>query len=185
MESVVQVCDEFNLAKSEVLLELDFLPDKDGGSPPALRSPVPDFKVKASRGYFEGERPNEPDWFYKHDDEETYNKNMKSIIPGLKDYFNRVTEIHLNLLCFVRHSGELTSCYRMQMEHGSGSGVQLFGEEEFQAFRSAIQDENFEPLHNLLVERVATRDRRYLAHISSEDEIDRVRAILNRMGGDF
>jgi hypothetical protein len=51
--------------------------------------------------------------------------------------------------------------------------------------RSAIKDENFEPLHNLLGERETARATRYLAHIQSEDEIDRVRAILNRKGGDF
>ena len=84
MERVVEACDELNLKKSDVLLELDFLPDDDSGYVPALDTPLPFFEVKASRGYFEGERVNEPDWFFKHVDEETYKKNIANIVPGIK-----------------------------------------------------------------------------------------------------
>ena len=88
MKEVVEVCNELNLTKSDVLLELDFMPD-ESGTAPALQTPVPNFKVKASRDYFEGERPNEPDWFHKHDDEQVYKSNVEKIVPCLKDHYER------------------------------------------------------------------------------------------------
>ena len=99
MQRVVEVCNELNLTKSDVLLELDFMPD-ESGTAPALQTPVPNFKVKASRGYFEGERPNEPDWYHKHDDEQVYKSNVEKVLPGLKDRYERQVICYLfNLTC--------------------------------------------------------------------------------------
>ena len=156
MKRLVEVCDELNITKSEVVLELDFHPDGSGRAP-ALR-PSPDFEVKAARGYFEGDRPNEPDWFYKHVDEETYKSNVKNVIAGLKDQYSRMTENHL--LCFVRQLGGFTSVYKLQMLPGDGSGIQMFGEEALKTFRCAIKDEKYWPLRDLFGDRVAAQARR-------------------------
>lgn len=183
MERVVDVCRESNLAKNEVLLELDFLPDESGLAP-ALRKPSPAFHVKASRGYFEGDRPNEPDWYYK-EDEEVYNRNVKKVISALQDNFNRITDIHL--LCFVRHANGFTSCYRMQMQAGIDNDTQLFGNDAFGAFESAVHEKDFGALRALFGEEVTSRIMRHLAPNMppSEADIDRVRALLNAMGGNF
>ena len=110
MVELVSVCGSTGLKKGELLLELDFVPDKNGRIP-ALQNP-PDFKIKESRGYFEGARPNEPDWFYKKQDAEVYQRNIKPIVAAIKDHYNRLTPSHL--LCFVRHS-DGASCYKIQL----------------------------------------------------------------------
>ena len=73
------------------------------------------------------------------------------------------------------------------MHSGDGRQKQLFGEEAFNAFNSAILDENYEPLRDIFGEQVGMRIRRYLDPDMppSEAEMDRVRALLNAMGGDF
>lgn len=182
MEKVVEVCDETGLTKSDILLELDFVPD-GSGSAPALRSP-PVFTIKESRGYFEGTRPNEPDWFYKNEDDEVYNNNIKFMNAGLKDHYGRMTENHL--LCFVRHPG-FTSCYRLQLMVEQ-KRAQMFGEEAMNAFRCAIHDDDFGPLSNIFPEPQVRSIRQTLGAMSSEAEIDRVRTmltVLNAMGEDF
>ncbi|KAL9182977.1 hypothetical protein ACHAXT_004256 [Thalassiosira profunda] len=155
MERVVTVCKELGLTKAEVLLELDFYPD-DSGVAPALRYP-PVFAVKESRGYFEGERPNEPDWFFKTVDAQTYERNVKATLEGLVDQHDRLTENHL--LCFARHPGFMAA-YRMQLV---GNNTQLFGEDAFNAFRIAIHDEDIGPLTDLFGETAAKMFSRSLA----------------------
>ena len=181
MERVVEACDELNLTKSDVLLELDFLPDDDSGYVPALDTPLPFFEVKASRGYFEGERVNEPDWFFKHEDEETYKKNIANIVPGIKDHFERMTENHL--LFLVRQLGGFTSCYRLQMTPGEGIETQMFGEDAFQAFQSVVNEKDYGPLASVFDETVVTRARGYFTE--TEAGMDGLRQMLNALGGDF
>lgn len=63
----------YDIDKQELVLELDFFATE--GSAPALREP-PEFKVGITKRYFEGDRPEEPDWFYKGT--EVYEKNVTS-----------------------------------------------------------------------------------------------------------
>ena len=110
MKKVAEVCSDTGLSKSDVLLEIDFVPD-ESGSAPALKYP-PEFKVKDTHGYIEGSRPNEPDWFGKSEDVNEYNK-VKSLVAGLREQHERMTEN--NLLCYVRHTDGFMAYYRLHI----------------------------------------------------------------------
>lgn len=182
MRKVVEVHNETGLKKMDLLLELDFAPDSSGTAP-ALRHP-PEFSVKETRGYYEGSRPNEPDWFYKGH-KEVYKKNIKASTDALKDHHGRMTEDHL--LCLVRHAGGFTSCYRVQLMT-EASGPQMLGDEAFRAFRVAINDDDYGPMASLFPAQVSGIRHRLGGTPSQaeQDEIvDRVRMMLNAMGGNF
>ena len=65
-------------------MEINFVPDING-CVPALRT-LTEFKVKNASGYFEGTRPNEPDWFYRGEDPKVYEENITGIVADLKDH---------------------------------------------------------------------------------------------------
>ena len=179
MAKVIEFCDSSGLTKSEVLLELDFVPD-DRGIAPALRDP-PAFIIKESRGYFEGSRPNEPDWFYKKEWGEAC--KIPPATVALKDQYGRMTGNHL--LCFVRHPGSVHS-YRMQgVVQQRVQQAQMFGEEALSAFRCAIQHDDFGPLSKIFHEVQVRSIRKDLGKMPSEVELDRVRMMMNAFGGDF
>lgn len=147
MRKVVEVCNTAGLKKVDVLLELDFAPDSSGTAP-ALRHP-PEFSVKGTRGYYEGSRPNEPDWFNKRDapdQDEDYQRSIRPHLDALRDIHGRITSNHL--LCLVRHDEGLLSCYRVQMTEGLGS-PDMFGDEAFDAFCAAINNCDYDPLSSL------------------------------------
>jgi len=183
MVELVDVCDENNLKKEDLLLELDFTPNKRGRAP-ALKDP-PEFKIARSRGYFEGSRPNEPDWFYKKEDRNTYKKNIKKIILGLKDHFDRLTPSHF--LCFVRNPTG-AACYRLQLM--GQDGKQWFTDEAVDAFRSAINDDDFNQLTRIFNTDQMNMIRRHLGvnhgiGMPEEEQIDRARMALRMLGADF
>jgi hypothetical protein len=180
MKKVVEVCDETGLSKSDLLLELDFKPDVDAISP-AFRD-EPKFKVQRARGYFEGSRPNEPDWFNKSVDKVVYEKNIKNIIPSVKDQFERMTDDHvLYLVCYP----EGAACYRLQQSTEARNGVEMFSEIALDAFRSAIFDEDFGKLSKIFDESQMREIGETLGAMPCEADMDKVRMLLNRMGGDF
>jgi len=135
MKKIVEVCDKTGLTKSDLLLELDFSLDANGFAP-ALRDP-PEFKIKETRRYFEGPRPNLPDWFHKNE------RNIKGSISCLKENFEKMTENHL--LCFVHHTGR-AACYRIQCRTGGDNGTHMFSEVALDSFRSAIHYKDFDKL---------------------------------------
>ena len=110
MYKLVEACDETGLVKNDMLLMLDFTPNKFGKAP-ALQDP-PEFTIAPVKGFTEGSRPYEPDWFYKHEDRQIYEHHIKGVLAAIKDQHSRMTSTHL--LCLVRYSGG-TSCYKMQL----------------------------------------------------------------------
>ena len=128
MQEIVEVCDEHHLTKGDVLLEVDDMPD-DSGLAPALQVPA-EFTVARSRGYFEGSRPNEPDWFYKHVDSSVYKSNVKNVIAALKDTYQRLTPDHL--LVLMRYSGNV-SVSRLQLSDFEGKGAEMFSDKTVDA----------------------------------------------------
>lgn len=71
MKELDRITEEEDVEKQELLLEIDFFASE--GSDPALRDP-PEFKVGITKRYLEGDRPDEPDWFYRGTD--VYDKNI-------------------------------------------------------------------------------------------------------------
>mmetsp|Transcript_28874 Transcript_28874/g.32381 ORF Transcript_28874/g.32381 Transcript_28874/m.32381 type:complete len:571 (+) Transcript_28874:28-1740(+) len=185
VKRLVKVIDESGFKKSELLLELDFTPSNDGIAP-TLKDP-PEFKISESRGYFEGSRPNEPDWFYKGEDMKIYRENIKSVVAAVKDTFNRITNIHV--LCLVRHPSGV-SCYRLQLTD-SQTGNQMFSDEAVDAVRSAINDGDWDPLSQIFNEGQLEYMKNRLAGIPSSlpddsEKFDLVRMMLNKnFGADF
>lgn len=184
MVELVSVCDSTSLNKGELLLELDFVPSKNGKTP-ALQDP-PVFKIAASRGYFEGSRPNEPNWFYKKEDPKIYQENVKGVAFAIKDQFSRLPPSHL--LCLIRYPGGV-SCYKISLM--GTNGTHLFSDQTVDAFRSAIDDDCFSPLTRILDadQMKAARSQLGLKHgigISDEEKVDRVKIFLNsKFGADF
>jgi len=105
MKRIVKVCDETGLKKGELLLELEIKPNDKSGITLAFLDP-PEFKIAEARGYFEGSRPNEPDWFYEKADYDFYHKNISSVVANVKDQFSRMRKSHV--LCLVRHPGSVS-----------------------------------------------------------------------------
>ena len=180
VEKILECCDEMGVKKEELLVEVDFSPGKDG-TIPALNDP-PEFIVKDARGYFEGSRPNEPDWFHKNDDDVVYKKNIDNFLGAFKDSFERMTSNHV--LCTVRYPAGV-SVYRLQLQSSQADGHQMFSDQALDAYRSALEDEDFGPLSRIFDETQMVHFKRRLGGMPSEDDMDRVRMMLNSMGGNF
>jgi hypothetical protein len=180
MEGLIRCCDKTGLKKEEVLVEVDFSPNEDGNIP-ALCDP-PEFIVNDARGYFEGSRPNEPDWFCKNEDDVLYEKNIDGFTGAIKDNFERMTSYHV--LCAVRYPGGF-SVYRLQLQPDQGSGHQMFSDQALDAYRSALEDEDFGPLSRIFGEAQMKYFKRRLG-MPSEDDMDKVRRMMNsNFGGSF
>jgi hypothetical protein len=182
MEGLLECCDETGLKKKELLVEVDFTPGEDG-TIPALSDP-PKIIVNDARGYFEGSRPNEPDWFYMSQDDAMYKLNVDGFLGAIKDNFERMTSNHV--LCAVRYPGGV-SVNRLQLQTDQANGHQMFSDQALDAYRSASEDEDFGPLSRIFDETKMEyfRRRLRLGGMPSEDMMDNVRRMLNGMGGDF
>mmetsp|Transcript_14247 Transcript_14247/g.16143 ORF Transcript_14247/g.16143 Transcript_14247/m.16143 type:complete len:489 (-) Transcript_14247:583-2049(-) len=86
---------ETGLDMSELLLELNFYAGFDGTglcTAPSLRDP-PEFKIGITKRYFEGDRPDEPDWFRKSDycPPEFLEERRESTIANLVEMYKKIT----------------------------------------------------------------------------------------------
>lgn len=185
LREIVNVSKETGLKKRELLLELDFYDScKNGKGAPALQDP-PKFKIAATKGYLEGSRPNEPDWFYKHEDKKCYESNVGLIVKGLQDAYDRLTDKHL--LVYARPpSGENCGFYRMQLQ-APNTFKQMFSQQTIDAAIKAIDDDDFGPLSSIFGEgsQIDNLLRREFGGPPSDTELDRVRMLLNNLGANF
>eukprot|EP00579_Thalassiosira_antarctica_P012493 CAMPEP_0201922726 /NCGR_PEP_ID=MMETSP0903-20130614/10681_1 /ASSEMBLY_ACC=CAM_ASM_000552 /TAXON_ID=420261 /ORGANISM="Thalassiosira antarctica, Strain CCMP982" /LENGTH=554 /DNA_ID=CAMNT_0048459913 /DNA_START=59 /DNA_END=1719 /DNA_ORIENTATION=- len=181
MKEIVKVSSETGKSKSDLLIELDFAtPTGTGGLAPALKTP-PEYKIAESKGYFEDERPNQPDWFYKNEDIRVYQNDITAVTAALKDTYERSTDDHV--LGLVRSPTGDTGCYRLQLQ--SPTKNHMFSGEAVSAARKAIQEGDFEPLACIIGEDTAAmrKLRRGFGGPPSESELDRVRVAMNAMYG--
>jgi len=150
LKKIVDVSKETGLKKGDLLLELDFYDSlHNGRSSPALQDP-PQFKIAPTMGYLEGSRPNEPDWFYKYEDESCYRSNIKSMLKGLRDIYNRLTDKHL--LVFVRPpAGNGCGYYRMQLQ-APHTLNEMLSQQAIDAAVKAIDEGDFGPLSSIFGE---------------------------------
>jgi hypothetical protein len=128
--------DTTNVDKKDLLLEIDLKADPQKGSAPALREP-PEFKVAPTRGYLEGTRPDEPDWFYKGS--KVYEKNVRQVLAGIRDHHERMTSNHI--LVLARYPDGQTGIYRIHLMSET-TGVPLFSDEALDAFSRAMKDDD-------------------------------------------
>ncbi len=150
MDKLLSAMKEYALPKEELLVEVDFAVDENGIAP-ALKSPA-EFVIKDTRGYFEGDCPNEPDWFFKNhpefrDHQDRYKSNVKSAMDALKDHYSRMTPNHL--LCFTRNS-ELGGwrIYKLVFQ-SKQKGKELFSPEALEAFRKAVYENDFSDANHI------------------------------------
>lgn len=130
VDKILDVMEATGLSKEELLLEVDFKPDSDGYVP-ALDTPAR-FQLRDTRGYFEGSRPNEPDWYYKGTD--IYENNISKSVTALKDQFRRITTN--DLLCISRSADGGVGTYRIKLQ-SERKRAHLFSTEAINAMRSA------------------------------------------------
>ncbi|CAJ1957534.1 unnamed protein product [Cylindrotheca closterium] len=81
MVQMIVECQKTGLKMKDMVLELDFMENKDGIIP-AVEDPAI-FKIAPIRTYIEGSRPDELDWYGKKENQETYEQRMKSTISSL------------------------------------------------------------------------------------------------------
>ena len=147
LKEIVKVSIETGKSKGDLLLELDFYDSSENGrGAPALQTP-PQFKVAVSKGYFEGSRPNEPDWFYKNVDRTCYNANIPMFVKSMKDLYNRLTDVHLFVLARPPDNQGF-GVYRIQLQSPIKKN-HMFSQDTIDAATKAIQDGNFGPISSL------------------------------------
>jgi len=152
MKRYIEVCDDKKVDKSELLLEVDFIPNADyNGMAPALSTP-PHFTVAKSRDYFEGSRPNQPNWWgkktytddqiiqYRYDEE-----NMHHVMHHVKDQYDRMTSNHI--LCLCRFPSNIFSA-RLQIANPT-TLKEIFSDDAMAAVRTALRDRNYGPLKGI------------------------------------
>ena len=175
MMKLIQVCDTNNWDLSDVLLEVDFKFDLSKGTSPALGNP-PEFSIKEAKGYYEGSRPNEPDWFYKKEDMHVYAQNVQNCLDRLKDQHQRSTSN--DLLCFARFEGS-TPMYRVKLQ--TAKGVLMFSPEAMTTYRSAMNEKEYEPLARLFGMEHVDSLKQKLGRSESldEDSVSILRSLLD------
>jgi len=156
MKEIIRLTQAESIDKQEVVLELDFYANE--GSAPALREP-PEFKVGITKRYLEGDRPDEPDWFYKGDDT-YYEKNVSAFLAGTTDHYQRMTKNHL--LTVTRYASGSSGVYRLMLLSSVENGTPLFSDEAYDAFDRAMKDDDSrleEVFGDNHVNIIARRDR--------------------------
>lgn len=103
MEAMHKQCLGSRVAKEKLIIEIDFFDDA-----PALRG---DFKVGLTERFISGDRPDEPDWFYKGTD--IYDSNVKGWLMGVRDHYSRLTDIQILYTC--RYPNGSAGIYRMSL----------------------------------------------------------------------
>jgi hypothetical protein len=125
LDELYRTTKRLGVEKSELVMELDFFEDA-----PALRGA---FKIGLKRNYVEGNRPDEPNWLRKGEDEE-YDYNVQAWIRGLQDHFDRgVTKDDLIITC--RNADGSHGSHRVQMLNAR-TYEPLFSEEAMNAVGS-------------------------------------------------
>lgn len=187
LRKIVDFTSEKGVSKADMLLELDFVgtgPDgMGGGVAPAFKTP-PEFKIADTKGYYEGSRPNEPDWFYKNEDKACYEGNIPSFIRALKDTYKRMTDHHL--LVLVRSPAREFGVYRVQFQSPTTRN-QMFSQETVAAATVAIQDKDFGPLTSLFGEdcKVTKALKREFGAFPDEADLEMMRVMLTHLGANF
>ena len=124
----------YNVPKRELVLELDFLTDKQGIAP-ALCTPSPIFHIRLTKEYLEGDRPVEPDWFFKGTD--GYQNNINAFLIALRDQYQRMTSNHL--LAVLRYPSSNSMVHRVQLDSGDASHKSMLSDAALEAFSRVMR----------------------------------------------
>ena len=125
----------YGVPKRELVLELDFYAKH--GTVPALCTPDPFFKVGVSKDYFEGDRPEEPDWFFKGTSE--YQSHIRIFVTGMLDQYERTTPNQI--LVILRDPMGNAGIYRVQ-DGVHGTNTSLFSDAALEAFSQLMRHDN-------------------------------------------
>jgi hypothetical protein len=125
-----------NVDSKEAVLVVSFYRDNETGTAPALRDP-PEFQIGITKDFIRGDRPDEPDWFFKGTP--VYEKNIDMFVTAVEDMYRRMTELHL--LVIVRDSSGSPGVYRVQL-HSAEKGTSLFSPLALDAFGRALDGDD-------------------------------------------
>jgi hypothetical protein len=134
MKEIVRITQDKGTDKQELVLEIDFFANK--GSAPSLRDPA-EFKIGITSRYLEGDRPDEPDWFYKGTND--YDSNIKVFIAVLSDRYHRMTSDRL--LTVTRYASGSSGVNRIFLMSEVG-GTPLFSDDALDAFVRAMNNDD-------------------------------------------
>lgn len=183
MTKIVEVCEETGVSKKNLVVELDFFPNSETGSAPILSTP-PSFKVAPAARYYQGSRPDEPDWFHKGTD--VYEGNVAAVRLGLKDQHSRMTADHV--LVLLRWADGQPSVYRVLVQ-APVTMVPIYGDRALEAFKKCMDGDDlaFEDLFPESFQQhiIARRDMGGPANMTEAQMIERARHALRMFGGDF
>ena len=151
MLGFIKAYEETGLNKKELLLEADFKPGPKGEMAPALNGK---FKIGVTRHYLEGDRPEELDWFYKYEDKRYYKTNIDSILPGLRNQYEIMTDKTMLLYCRFN----LGYCVkRLCVE-------EMFSNEALEAFKKASNNDEYGPMSMLFSPTVVEQVKCSIMH---------------------
>ena len=139
MAKLVEATQQTGLDKKDLIVELDMMPDANGLAPALMEKPQ--FKILGTKGYYEGSRPNEPDWFFKNEgDKKLYEDNIGGVVTVVRDLHSRMTS---DFVLFLVRFPQGCSCLRLELK--TSSGVPMFGDQALEAFKIRLQDNDFDP----------------------------------------
>jgi chemotaxis signal transduction protein len=137
MLEVDRVTTVTNVDKKDLLLEMDLYADPQKGSAPALREP-PEFKIAPARGYLDGTRPDEPDWFDKGST--VYEENIRRMLACIRDRHERMTSN--DILVLARYPDRNKGVVRIGLLIPNVTDVHLFSNESLAASSRAMKHDD-------------------------------------------
>jgi len=140
MVKIIEFCDRTGSEMEDLVLELDFMPNKHGVIP-ALQDP-PVFKIATSESYVDGSRPEEADWFLNDAHCKVDESEKKELIAHAKEN----SEFILQDVSFcVRYAGEMVFMR-------SKGNDKIITPKALDAFRTVMEDLDFVPLYEVFDE---------------------------------
>lgn len=136
MQDLDRATHLYDVPKRELVLVLDFYAKH--GVAPALCTTGPIFDVGLTKDYLEGDRPDEPDWFFKGTS--VYEKNIEQFLMGLRDHYQRMTSNHI--LTILRYPTGSSGVYRIQLDCAQGANKPMFSDAALEAFSQVMRYNN-------------------------------------------
>jgi len=124
MARMVELCKGKDLKKKDLLVELDYTPNKDGRP----------FTVASTQDYIDGSRTN---WIARRMDPQWRQQGVDAIFETLPGR----TPLHLMVL--LNYNGTIRCCNVLDIEG-------IWSDESFEAFQSAIIDKDLRPLQSII-----------------------------------
>lgn len=129
--------------KGELILEVNFF--SQHGTAPAMMDP-PQFKIGVTKCYFEGDRPEEPDWFRKGSRD--YEQNATPVIAYIEEVYGLLTDDRLLVVAYYPSGRYGVQTLRVESKD---SGAPIFSTRALEVVAAALDNnEHDEELESVL-----------------------------------